>query len=266
MTARAEILDQHEHIAGSFWGSVALHVSVAVSVLAYGVMEAGRQPTMGDKDGGRMGAVAVNAVHSIPLPSRNAPPNPVANPTESQAPTPPPKAKPVTKVKAPEPDAIPIKSKLAPKKPQPIEAAAPNKFREQQPDLPNQVFTKSGQTLSTPMVQMPGAGGVGIGSDSPLGSQFGAYAKLIIDRVAQHWQTTTLNARIQTAPTVVVTFTINRDGSVSQNTIKIAQSSGILPVDISAQRAVMDAAPFPSLPAAYLRNDAQIELRFELRR
>jgi protein TonB len=116
------------------------------------------------------------------------------------------------------------------------------------------------------MVQMPGAGGVGIGSDSPLGQQFGAYAKLIIDRVAQHWQTTTLNARIQTAPTVVVTFTINRDGSVPQNTIKIAQSSGILPVDISAQRAVMDAAPFPSLPAGYLRNDAQIELRFELRR
>ena len=93
-----------------------------------------------------------------------------------------------------------------------------------------------------------------------------AASGFIIDRVAQHWQTTTLNARIQTAPTVVVTFIINRDGSVSQNTIKIAQSSGILPVDISAQRAVMDAAPFPSLPAAYPRNDAQIELRFELRR
>jgi periplasmic protein TonB len=266
MTARAEILDYHERVAGSFWGSVALHISVAVSMFAYGVMEASRQPTMGDKDGGRMGAVAVNAVHSIPLPSRSAPPNPVANPTESQAPTPPPKAKPVTKVKAPEPDAIPIKSKLAPKKPQPIEAAAPNKFREQQQDQPNQVYSHTGQALSTPMVQMPGAGGVGIGSDSPLGQQFGAYAKLIIDRVAQHWQTTTLNARIQTAPTVAVTFTINRDGSVPQNTIKIVQSSGILPVDISAQRAVMDAAPFPSLPAAYPRNDAQIELRFELRR
>jgi protein TonB len=239
MTAHIEILDQRERIAGSFWGSVALHVSVAVAMIGYGVMDATRKPTMGDADGGRMGAVAVNAVHSIPLPSRNAPPNPVANPTESQAPTPPPKAKPVTKVKAPEPDAVPIKSKLAPKKPQPVEAAAPNKFREQQPDLPNQVYSHTGQALSTPMVQLPGAGGVGIGSDSPLG---------------------------QTAPTVVVTFIINRDGSVSQNTIKIAQSSGILPVDISAQRAVMDAAPFPSLPAGYLRNDAQIELRFELRR
>jgi protein TonB len=266
MTAHAQILDQRERIAGSFWGSVALHVSVAAAMLGYTAFEATRKPTMGDADGGRMGAVAVNAVHSIPLPSRNAPPNPVANPTESQAPTPPPKAKPIAKVKAPDPLAIPIKSKAAPKKPQPIEAAAPNKFREQQPDLPNQVYSKSGQALSSPMVQMPGAGGVGIGNDSPLGQQFGAYAKLIIDRVAQHWQTTTLNARIQTAPMVVVTFTINRDGSVPQNSIKIEQSSGIVPVDISAQRAVMDAAPFPSLPAGFNRNDAQIELRFELRR
>ena len=266
MTAHIEILDQRERIAGSFWGSVALHVSVAVATLAYGVMEAGRQPTMGDKDGGRMGAVAVNAVHSIPLPSRSAPPNPVANPTESQAPTPPPKAKPVTKVKAPEPDAIPIKSKLAPKKPQPIEAAAPNKFREQQHDLPNQVYSASGQMLSSPMVQMPGAGGVGIGTNNPLGQQFGAYAKLIVDQVGRHWQTTSLNARIQTAPTVVVTFTINRDGSVPVNSIRIAQSSGIDPVDISAQRAVMDASPLPSLPAGFPHNDAQIELRFELRR
>ena len=54
---------------------------------------------MGDTNGGRMGAVAVTPVHSIPLPSRSSTPNPVANPTESQVPTPPPKAKPIPKVK-----------------------------------------------------------------------------------------------------------------------------------------------------------------------
>jgi TonB family protein len=265
MTAHA-ILGQRDRITGFFWGSVALHVSLAAVMLLYGVLEATRKPTMGDKEGGRMGAVAVTPVHSIPLPSRSSVPNPVANPTESQVPTPPPKAKPIPKEKAPDPQAIPLKSKAAPKKPQPIEASAPNKFREQQRDLPNQVYTPSGQALSSPMVQMPGAGGVGIGSDSPLGQQFGAYAKLIIDQVGRHWQTTTLNPRIQTAPLAVVTFTINRDGSVPQNSIKIAQSSGILEVDISAQRAVMDAAPLPPLPAGFNHNNAQIELRFELRR
>lgn len=266
MTAHAQILDQRDRIAGSFWGSVALHISVAVLILGYSAFEAARKPVMGDVDGGRMGSVVVNAVHSIPLPSRNAAPNPVANPTESQVPTPPPKAKPIPRVKAPEPDAIPIKSKTVPKKkPQPVQVAR-NKFREMQPELPNQVYSDVGQALSTPMVQMPGAGGVGIGTNSPLGQQYGAYAKLIIDRVAQHWQTTALNARIQTAPTVVVTFTINRDGSVPQNTIRIVQSSGIVPVDLSAQRAVMDAAPFSPLPAGFPHSDAQIELRFELRR
>jgi protein TonB len=266
MTAHAQILDQPERIAGSFWGSVTLHISVAAIMIGYSAFEATRKPIMGDKDGGSMGAVAVTVVHSIPLPSRNAPLNPVANPTESRAPAPPPKAKPIPKVKAPEPKAIQLKSKAAPKKTQPIEASVPNKFREQQRDLPNQVYSQSGQMLSSPMIQMPGAGGVGIGTDSPLGQQFGAYAKLIRDRVAQHWQTTSLNPRIQTAPMAVVAFTINRDGSVPQNSIKITQSSGILEVDISAQRAVMDAAPFSALPAGFPRNDAQIELRFELRR
>jgi protein TonB len=266
MTARVEILDREDRIAGSFWGSVALHISFAALVLGYGAFESTRKPIMGDAEGGRMGAVAVTPVHSIPLPSRSSVPNPVANPTESQAPTPPPKAKPMTKVKAPDPTAIPIKSKSAPKKPQPIEAAAPNKFREQQHDLPNQVYSNSGQMLSSPMVQMQGAGGVGIGNINPLGQQFGAYATLIINAVGRHWQTTNLNPRIQTAPGVVVNFTINRDGSVPVNSIKVTQSSGILEVDLSAQRAVMDASPLPALPAGFPHNDAQIELRFELRR
>lgn len=266
MTSHPEILDREDRIAGSFWGSVMLHISFGALMLGYGVFQSVRKPTMGDMDGGRMGAVAVTPVHSIPLPSHSSVPNPVANPTESQAPAPPPKAKPITKVKAPDPKAIPIKSKTAPKKPQPIEASAPNKFREQQRDLPNQVYSHSGQALSSPMVQMPGAGGVGIGSDSPLGQQFGAYATLIVNAVGRHWQTTALNPRLQTAPAVVVTFTINRDGSVPLNSIRISQSSGISPVDISAQRAVMDASPLPSLPQGFPHNDAQIELRFELRR
>lgn len=264
MTAHIDILDREERVAGSFWGSVALHVSFAALVLGYSAFEATRKPTMGDTNGGRMGAVAVTPVHSIPLPSRSSTPNPLANPTESQVPAPPPKAKPIPKVKAPEPKAIPIPSKTAPKKPQPVESSVRTTLPQR--DLPNQVYSHSGPALSSPMLQMPGAGGVGIGNNNPLGQQFGAYAKLIIDQVGRHWQTTTLNPRIQTAPTVVVTFTINRDGSVPQNSVKIGQTSGILEVDISAQRAVMDAAPFPSLPGGFPHNDAQIELRFELRR
>jgi protein TonB len=87
---------------------------------------------------------------------------------------------------------------------------------------------------------------------------------LIIDQVGRHWNTAALT--MSTAPVAVVTFVINRDGSTPQSSVRISQSSGILPLDLSAQRAVMDAAPFPPLPAGFPRSNAQIELRFELRR
>lgn len=264
MHAHGDIFDRPDRVASSFWGSVGLHASVVVALLAYTAAEASRRPIMGDINGGGMGAVAVTAVHTIPLPSRNAPPNPVANPTISAVPTPPPKAKPQPKVKPPNPKAIALPDKMPQVKIAQPDRSAPNKFRDQQQERPNQVYSSVGQALSSPMFQIQGAGGMGIGNKNPFGQQFGYYAKLIIDQVGRHWNTASLG--MQTAPVAIVTFTINRDGSVPQNSVKIAQSSGVLAVDLSAQRAVMDAAPFPPLPAGFPRSDAQIELRFELRR
>ncbi len=265
MHTHGDVFDRPDRVTTFFWGSVGLHVSVAVALLLYAV-QAARKPIMGDANGGGMGAVAVTAVHTIPLPSRRAPENPVANPTESYVPTPPPKTKAQPKVKAPNPKAIQIPDKTAPKKVAREPEAAPNKFREKQRDQPNQVYSAVGQGLSSDMYQIRGAGGLQLGNDNPLGQQFGWYAKLIIDQVGRKWNTASLDPRIQTAPVATVTFTINRDGSVAQSSVKVAQSSGNLALDRSAQRAVMDAAPFQPLPGGFTRNDAQIELRFELRR
>lgn len=265
MHAHGDVLDRPDRVIFSFWGSVSLHASVAAALILYAVGEASRKPIMGDVNGGGMGAVAVTAVHTIPLPSRNAPENPVANPTESAVPTPPPKAKPQPQKKLPNPKAIALPDKMAPpvKIAQP-DRAAPNKFREQQQDKPNQVYSTVGQAVSSTMYQIQGAGGMGLGNKDPFGQQFGYYAKLIIDQVGRHWNTASLT--MQTSPVAIVTFTINRDGSVPQNSVRISQPSGILAVDRSAQRAVLDASPFPPLPAGFPRSDAQIELRFELRR
>jgi protein TonB len=60
-----------------------------------------------------------------------------------------------------------------------------------------------------------------------------------------------------------VTFTLHRDGHVTA--IHITQRSGISALDISAQRAVMDAAPFPALPPQFPKNDAEIEFLFQLK-
>ena len=212
MAMHADILDQPERLSGPFWGSVILHISaVGALVLATAVEQAARIQ-MGSPTGGGMGSVMVNPVAAIPLPNQSGPKNPVANDTESAVPEPKPKAKAQPKAKAPEPDAIPIKSRNAAKRP--AEAASrPNKWREQQKDLPNQTYSSAGQRANTPLYGMPGGGGVGIGDNSPFGTQFGEYATRLRDMVAQKWRTSDLYN--QSAPPVGVMFTIRRDGSVS---------------------------------------------------
>ena len=69
---------------------------------------------------------------------------------------------------------------------------------------------------------------------------------------------------LRTAPLVIITFDIQRDGSVKN--IRIAERAGNSTLDYSAQRAVMDAAPFPPLPQGFERNVANVELRFHLQR
>ncbi len=265
MAPHTDILDQPEPLGRSLAGSVALHVSVAAALLMSTWMGRGQRVQWGDINGGGMGSVAVNVVPRIPLPARTGPANPVANDTESVVPEPPAKVKPQPRVVAPEPAAIPIKSRNATRKPSPA-ASAPNKFRAQQQDLPNQVYSSAGQSLVSPMYGMTGGGGVGIGTNSPFGAQLGWYANLLRDQVARNWRTGELDSRIHSAPAVVVTFTIRRDGSVPAGSVRIAQRSGIAALDYSAQRAVLDAAPFPALPREFAKNEAEIEFQFELRR
>jgi protein TonB len=252
-----DILEQPDRLSRWLMGSVAMHVTIAGTLIWYNFIGPGKPTQWGSPTGGGLGAVAVNPVVRIPLPSRNAPQNPVANDTKSMAPTPPPKAKPQPKT-APKLDAnaIPLKSRFAKEKDRPSPSySAPNRFREQQKDLPNQVYSH-GQALSSPIYGVSGGGGVGVGDNSPFGTQFGWYAKLIVEQAGQHWQTGRLN---QVNPATVM-FTIRRDGSVTG--VRILQSSGNQAMDFSVQRAIMDASPFPALPPQFPGNDAPVQLRF----
>ena len=270
MSPHVDILDQPEPLGRWFVGSVILHVSIAVSIAGYTVIKSGSKENWGDVNGGGMGSVAVNVVSSIRLPSTTGPKNPVANDTESHVPEPPPKPKAPPKAKTPEPDtdAIPLKGRNAAKKAPKVvkEYSPPNTYRAQQKDLPNQLYSTQGQQVNTDLYSMSGAGGVGIGTDSPLGTRFGYYATIIRNKVAQNWHTSEVNPRISTAPEVVVRFTLRRDGSVVPGSARVVQSSGIGPLDFSAQRAVLDASPFGPLPAQFERDQADLELHFLLRR
>jgi periplasmic protein TonB len=255
MATRTDILDQQESLRGPFVQSIALHAAVfgalIISTLSFqhkGEVWGG--PThAGD-------AVEINSVKSLPLPSRSGRVNPVANDTESQVPqAPKPEAK--KQVKVPE-NAIPLKSREAKKQPR---QEAQQRYRPE-PLRENQVTSAQAPAAVSPVFQKPGGGTVGMGQNNALGSRFGAYADLVAQRVTEKWQTSGLAG--QSAPIVVVTFEIQRDGSVKN--AKIGQRSGNSTLDYSALRAVMDAAPFPPLPPGYDRNEANVELQFQLQR
>jgi protein TonB len=264
MPGHADILDRPEPLLQSFWGSVLLHGLVIGGLLATGVIERASRLNMGDAHGGGLGAVMVNPVASIPLPNRGGLENPVANDTQSLVPeAPAPKAKPAPKVKAPPPDAIPLKSERD--VPRPKNAGSqPNKWRDQQKFDQSQLYSNAGQRVNSPQFGMTGGGGVNVGNNSPFGEKYGAYAALIRDTVTRNWKTSDVNPRLMTAPAVVVTFTIQRDGTVTN--VHVSQKSGVEPLDISAQRAVMDSSPFQPLPVGFPHSQADVELRFEFKR
>lgn len=265
MAGHADILDQSEPIGRSFVIALLLHFSVAVAVVGLNFAGHRKPEQWGDPSGGGIGSVTVNPVATIPLPSRGGLVNPVANDTESKVPEPPPKNKARAAEKEPDPTAIAIKSRREKAREARAEASQ-NKWRAQQKDLPNQVYSNSGQAVSSPMIGMTGGGGVGVGNNSPFGNRFGAYAELLRRRVAEKWNTADVDARLRTAPSVIVQFTIRKDGSVPTSSVRLVQRSGVQALDYSAQRAVYDAVPLPPLPPGFERNEAVIEFVFELRR
>jgi protein TonB len=259
MAQHTDILDERDSLGGPFLQSVFLHAAIA-GLLVVSTINYTRSREVWGSATTQMGdAVAVNAVKSIPLPSRAGLVNPVANDTEAQVPQAP-KPQPKQQAKPPEPKAIPLKSRHVDTRS--LEQMSPQRYQPRTPP-PNQVFSRDAPAAVSPMYEKPGAGGVGVGPNSTFGNRFGAYADLVIKRVTEKWQTGGL-AGMHTAPEVIVTFDILRDGSVRNS--RVAQSSGNSNLDYSAVRAVMDAAPFPALPPEYGQSQANVELRFQLQR
>jgi protein TonB len=265
MPAHADILDRPEPLTAPFWVSLTLHVTVVVSLAAGAFLQERNHLSMGSVTGGGLGGVLVKPVASIPLPDRGGPENPVANDTKSQVPTPPipkekPKPKPAPKPKPLSPDEILLQEMEKAPARRKVEPAPQNKFREQQKYSDSQLYSDAGQRMNSSQFAVQGGGGVRIGDSSPFGEQFGAYANIVRDNIARNWRPANLG-RTPVAPSVTVTFTIHRDGSVGN--VKIARSSGIQTLDLSAQRAVLD-AQLPPLPPNFPRPQADVDLKFEL--
>ena len=97
-----------------------------------------------------------------------------------------------------------------------------------------------------------------------IGDRFGAYAALVQQLIAQKWNTQEVDPRLRTAPPVIMSFTILRDGTIKD--IRVKTGSGNTLLDRSAERALYYVGKVGPLPAEYPRDRAEIEFWFELKR
>jgi protein TonB len=259
MTAHPDILDQPEPLRKAFLIALGLHLALVAS---FAISKLIHHDMFGAQNAGGA-AVGIEAVDSIPLP-HEGPKNPLANDTESQVQQAP--AKPLERVQKEvvPPDATPLKMRKSKKTAAP-EPSERQKFRNYSEVDPYKVYNKSAPQVSTTAFSAsPGSGNVGAGPRDTLGDEFAGYGAQIRDAVARHWRTGDIDARLQTAPTVIATFDLMRDGSIRN--VKLLQTSGISALDNSVERALLDSNPLAPLPTGFRRDHASIEFSFELKR
>jgi TonB family protein len=253
-----ELAGQNQSRAKAFAGSLVAHGVVVAVVVTSGLFNLSR--TNFGSEHVSTGSVGVNLVKTIPIPQREAPTNALANDSTSDVPQLPAPVKLQKQVKAqPEkaieiPDKVEKPRKLSPKEQMAALVKPPEAYKE------NQVFSTTPQRLNSPLYGVQGRNGIDVGDASVLGERFGAYGDLVRDRVAQHWN----RANVHSLPTqkCAVSFTIAKNGTVSN--VQVSQPSSDYLLDTSAKRAVLDANPLPPLPQGFERNEATVELWFQL--
>jgi outer membrane biosynthesis protein TonB len=236
--------------------AIALHGALLAAFLISNWVSPGN--TFGDPNAGGA-SIGVQAVDKIPIPHEGRE-NPVAHDTESEAPQAPPKPVAQEKEVIP-PDAIKLNLRQDKKK-QAKEASTPHHFKSFEQLEKNQLYSKSPQAVSSPLYsQTPGSGRVGLGANTTLGSRFAGYAQQIQELISRNWNTGDVTAR--TAPPVIATFELMRDGSVRH--LAILQGSGVPSLDFSVRRAI-EGVTFPPLPPTYEGSSAKCEFTFELKK
>lgn len=250
-------MPQPDPLGKYFAGSLGVHAAVVGLVVLSGVWKLSSRNWGAEH--ASSGSVGVTMVSSIPIPQREAPENPLANDSESNVPQAPAPVKLQAQVKAPEEKAIPIPDKTRKISPKMQSQSA---YRPPTQEYrPNQVYSQTPQAVSSKMYGVQGAAGSDIGVQSVLGFKWGWYVDLMRTRIAAKWNTA--DVRALAAQTAGITFTIARNGSITN--VKVSHPSGSFDLDTSAQRAVLDASPLPALPTDFDKSDATVELSFQLK-
>jgi protein TonB len=195
-------------------------------------------------------------VQVVPAAALGAPPTP----QQPAKPTPPPPA-----VAQPAP-VLPVTPDKQPKpvKPPPPDTRVDPTTRPPLLPPPRELLAQKLRTLAppplapsppTPAPVRPGSPTGAATGTAPLGSSIAAldnpdftydyYIAQLLSSIDRNWTRPPVGENVH----AVVSFRIQRDGSLSDLTIR--ETSGFNTFDLSALRAVQNAAPFPPLPRAY---------------
>lgn len=251
--------DQHEPVAGSWFGSFALHAGLAAAIVASTMyLHLFHQDRWGQiSSGSAINATLVSSAPTLPLPSTQINNDSVlATQTPSPAPAPP---VPAAKV-APEEKAIPIQAKPKVEKKVAHKAAPKPPKYVQPPKQQHRATYGEAAPSSIPMSSPSAAQKSVVVQNGDFGSRFGWYVDLIKRTVAQNWYSQLADPNASMGKSVVVTFVVHRDGSVSDP--RIAQPSGVPSLDMSAIQAVQRVGAFGPLPAGYPGSSVSVAYTF----
>ena len=248
-----------ERVFAPAMGSVLLHGGLVALAALYVFLGGLFQPNIWGSPGAG-GIMQANLVDSaLPLPTKDRPnQNVLATVTPSQA-----AALPNQKTKQMQDlNAVPILGKKSKPKKE-TERRVPQRKVTQESQNKARYGEQSG-TFMQRSIQQQGFNGQTAIENGDFGTMYPWYVQQINNRMAQNWYKTEVNPATPKGSRVYLTFTIGRNGTATDE--KIAQSSGSSTLDYSCQRAILDASPFPPLPAGFQRDVARIEFWFELKR
>jgi TonB family protein len=103
----------------------------------------------------------------------------------------------------------------------------------------------------------PGWGGPGGGVNFP----YAYYIETLRNKISTNWYTSLVSPGLRGKHVIIVYFRILRDGGIEN--LKFEKKSGVMSLDLSALRAVENAAPFAPLPADFASRFLVVHFKFE---
>lgn len=249
---------QTERMGMPFVGAFILHGGLFGAICLFGLLNFRHHgESWGTATPGGTIQASLVSQAALPLPQDQKPnENVLATETPSPAPAPPaPKAAPI-----PQEEAIPIAQKNQQKK-QDKQVSKQNPPKQPPPPPTNRA--QYGQQAAGALPRATSGGSTSnpvsiTGGD--FGSKFGYYVSIVQRKVRENWYTQEIDPHTKIGSQVVVTFSIHRDGSVSN--IQIQQGSNSPSFNDSAIRAVRRVDTFGALPGGYNQSSVSVAYTF----